>query len=131
MTEWLRRASKVRAGHEPDLDLLVELFRSIAPQLKCPDCGRTGLSTAAATDEDADWPETRACRSCGKTIAPERLEAIPDAVFCAACQGKEESGESGDIEYCPKCGAPMALRLSRSPGMTRYVMACTNKPSCR
>ena len=27
------------------------------------------------------------CAKCGKPIAPERLEAIPDTVTCVSCQG--------------------------------------------
>lgn len=28
------------------------------------------------------------CRNCGKTIEPERLEAMPTAVYCIACSKK-------------------------------------------
>jgi len=30
------------------------------------------------------------CRSCGRQIAPERLEAIPYATLCIECKRKEE-----------------------------------------
>ena len=62
----------------------------------------------------------------------ERLELLPDTTFCAACQRKAERGETTtETEYCPKCGAPMAVRLSRAAGLTRYVLVCTAQPPCR
>lgn len=30
------------------------------------------------------------CDNCGQPIAPERMEAIPDAMLCIACQAKLE-----------------------------------------
>jgi RNA polymerase-binding protein DksA len=33
-----------------------------------------------------------ACRSCGQSISPERLEAIPWATRCIDCKRKEERG---------------------------------------
>jgi predicted RNA-binding Zn-ribbon protein involved in translation (DUF1610 family) len=132
MIRWLRAAGKVRVGREPDPELLDELFRSTAVQFECPGCGKSGLVARPSAGDDADWPEMRPCTACGRTIAPERLEAIPDATLCAACQQREESGEGPvEVEYCPKCGSPMSLRLSRSPGVSRYVMVCTGNPPCR
>ncbi|MFP3960075.1 MAG: TraR/DksA family transcriptional regulator [Spirochaetaceae bacterium] len=32
------------------------------------------------------------CRSCGKPISQERLEAIPDALLCIDCQREREGG---------------------------------------
>ena len=40
----------------------------------------------------------------------------------SACQRAAESGKAGETEYCPLCGSPLALRLSRSAGLARYVM---------
>jgi ssDNA-binding Zn-finger/Zn-ribbon topoisomerase 1 len=129
MVRWLRRAKKVRPGREPDLEILVELFQAVAPQLSCPECGQQGLVVGLA---EADWPEERPCAACGKLIAPERLEAVPDATLCAACQRDEEHGRlPAEVEYCPKCGAPMALRPTKSAGVTRYEMVCTAIPPCR
>lgn len=34
-------------------------------------------------------------------------------------------------DYCPRCGGPMELRLSRSGGITRYVLVCAANPPCR
>ena len=132
MVRWLRSVQKARALREPDPEFLAEVFRSAADGFCCPRCEQTGLAVMPVADDDSDWPETRPCSACGKTIPPERLQAIPGATLCAGCQQNEERGEGpAEVEYCPKCGAPMALRLSRSPGMTRYVMRCTAQPPCR
>jgi DnaK suppressor protein len=31
------------------------------------------------------------CDNCGKEIAPERLEALPQAALCIKCKGRQES----------------------------------------
>lgn len=33
------------------------------------------------------------CEDCGQKIAPERVEALPDATRCVGCQGAWERGE--------------------------------------
>jgi len=51
---------------------------------------------------------------------------------CLACSWAEESGQApAAVEFCPRCGAPMELRPSKSAGVTRYVMTCTANPPCR
>lgn len=34
------------------------------------------------------------CRACGRPIAAERLEAVPEADLCLACQGERERAEA-------------------------------------
>jgi len=132
MARWLRTARKIRPGHEPEPEILVELFRSAAGLLACPECGQQGLTAAPAEEDQADWPEARTCESCGKPIPPERIEAVPGAVLCARCQEREEQGvQTVEGEYCPKCGSLMKLQLSRSGGVARYKLVCTNNPPCR
>lgn len=129
---WLRQANKVRFGREPEPEILGELFRATAGQLKCPRCGHFGLTASRAPDDDLDWPGEVPCAVCGKPIPAERLQAIPSAKLCAACQNHEETGGStGEPEFCPRCGSRMALRLSKSTGITRYTMSCTATPPCR
>ena len=55
---------------------------------------RTLLEAARATAAAAERALQRfangsygTCERCGKAIAPERLEAIPDTVTCVSCQG--------------------------------------------
>jgi predicted RNA-binding Zn-ribbon protein involved in translation (DUF1610 family) len=111
---------------------MYEVFRATADKFACPECRHVGLSAAPAPDDGTDWPDARDCASCGKPISQERLEAVPGATLCAACQRDEELGRARtEIEYCPRCGAPMELRLSRAGGLTRYVLACTASPPCR
>jgi predicted RNA-binding Zn-ribbon protein involved in translation (DUF1610 family) len=130
MLDWLRSVRMVRRGAEPELAVLGELFRSGAGKFQCPDCGALGLAIRPAAEEDDEaWGMARRCDACGKPIARERLDALPDTRLCAACQAGDERGEScGPAEYCPKCGAVMTLRQSRGAGLSRYEMMC---PNCR
>lgn len=131
MIRWLRAAKKVRPGREPEDDILVEVFRGSVGQLSCPRCGQTGLAIGAAREEAA-WGDEPICSECHKPIPPQRLEAVPGTTRCAACQQQEERGGlPEEVEYCPRCGAAMALRLSTSGGVSRYVLTCTAQPPCR
>lgn len=130
VTAWLGKARKLRAGRPLEDDVAFEVLRGAAGALACPACGGRGLAVQPVVEED--WPEARRCAYCRQPISPERLEALPDADCCAACQQRAERGNAPtEVEYCPKCGAPLVLRLSRSAGITRYVRACTNVPPCR
>jgi DNA-directed RNA polymerase subunit RPC12/RpoP len=131
MIRWLRAAKKVRPGREPEDDILVEIFRGSAGQWACPSCGQKGLAVQPARDDTA-WADEPLCRDCRKPIPRERLLALPGTTLCAACQRAEELGQGpNEVEYCPRCGAPMALRLSCAGGLSRYVLACTAEPPCR
>ncbi len=132
MVDWLRRARKLRAGSDAETAIVEELFRASAAQFRCPKCGRKGLRAAAPAEDLADWPESVLCSSCRQQIPPERSAAVPGTRLCAACQNDEEAGRGKqEIDYCPRCGSPMELRLSRSRGITRYVLTCTANPPCR
>ena len=132
VARWLRQAKKLRAESKPDAEILHELLRATVGQLACPKCGTRGLAVGPAPEDLTAWPGDVVCKACGKTISRERLEAVPGATLCADCQRAEETGRPNvEIEYCPKCGAPMELRPKRSGGLTRYVMACTADPPCR
>jgi hypothetical protein len=129
--EWLRRARKLRAGELPEWEIMVEVLRAAAAKLVCPDCGATGL-VALPADEGAGWPRAANCEVCGSLIPAERLAALPGATRCAACQRAEEAGRTpAATEFCPRCGAAMELKPSKSAGVTRYVMTCTANPPCR
>jgi hypothetical protein len=130
MVAWLRGAGKLRAHRPVEDDIMAELLRAAADELACPSCGRIGLGVGP--DDEEPWPEAVVCSICRKPIPAERVEALPEADMCAACQKLAESGAVPvELEYCPKCGAPMTLQLSRSAGLTRYVQVCTNVPPCR
>ena len=127
--EQLRSVQMLRAGASVDAELLPELFTIAAGKSACPDCGRVGLAAIPEDPSDRDWPGGPACETCGRIIAHERLLALPGAKHCASCQQALERGElSGEADYCPRCGAVMQLRPTRSAGLTRYAMVC---PACR
>ncbi len=125
-------ARRLKRTSELSLEMLSELFRAAAGSLICPECEHVGLKLKPRSDLDENWPGGRACSACAKTIPQERLELYPEATLCAACQGKIDRGERvGDMDYCPRCGAPMQLRPRQSGGITRYEMVCTARPPCR
>lgn len=130
MIDWLRRVRMVRHGMAPEPELLGELFRAAAAKFVCPNCGTTGLAVRPAHQEnDEAWGMARRCEVCRQPIARERLQALPDARLCAACQATDECGAaSGPAEYCPKCGSVMVVRPTRGAGVTRYRLTC---PHCR
>ncbi len=126
MIRWLRATGKLRPQADLELELLYELFRVHAAGFACPACGNVGLAVGEAID---DWSEDRRCEACGRTIAPERLEFLPNATLCASCQQDEERGRGKrEHDYCPRCGAVMELRRAATGGVTRYVLSC---PACR
>jgi len=127
MLDWLRKANMLRRDVGPDAELLGELFRAAVARSNCPACGESSLVVRAVSESNEDWGMARACAECGRPIARERLELLPTATLCAACQGAADRGESGAAEYCPKCGAVMVLK-PRGGGVTRYHMTC---PQCR
>ena len=115
VVRWLRKARKLRTGKRPELEILHEVLRAAAGALACPECAKVGLRLGPATDDEADWPGAKPCAACGEPISEERLGLLPGATLCAACQRDEESGRgTGETEYCPRCGAPMKLRASRT-----------------
>lgn len=127
----LRAAGKIRAGRMAPGELLYELFRGVVDQLACPACGQKALIVSAQRDEDG-WPEPRRCDGCGRPIPAERLKALPDVWLCAPCQQAAEEGRDvGPVEYCPRCGEPLTIKLSGGAGVTRYRRACTGNPPCR
>lgn len=135
MVAMLRAAGLLKAKSDSSPDVIRELFRASAAKLKCPGCGAIGLSTRGADEamraamRDEDWGQDRACEACRAPIPPERLELLPDARLCAACQQEEDCGELADQrEFCPRCGAVMRLVSRRGAGIARYTMRC---PSCR
>lgn len=134
----LRLVGLLRRDGEPGDELIAELLPGAVGRMTCPGCKRIGLRvgvTEGADSEDWDdgWQTAVLCEACRKPIDPERLEALPDTRRCTACQQKSESGvvEEDEPEFCPRCGALLELRVSRSGGLTRYRLFCTGAPPCR
>lgn len=130
MVRRLRAAGLLKARSDASPEVVRELFIASAARLSCGDCGAIGLTVEAAAElDDEAWGQARACQVCGKPIPPERLELLPDARLCIACQAKDERGDADDErEFCPRCGAVMQLVSGRGAGIARYAMRC---PNCR
>ncbi len=127
---WLRR------DKEPDDAMVEALIVESAPRMTCPGCRGIGLAVREAEDEEDDfdaWQAATLCEVCRQPIDPERLEFLPEAKRCAACQHLAETDAlpDDDLEFCPKCGALVELRVSRGSGITRYKRFCTGDPPCR
>jgi len=116
----------LRRQAQPDNDTVRELFRNSAAKFQCEVCGQRGLSVRIATDQG--WPQQRACEICGAPIPAERLEVLPLAVRCAACEAKSQHGGEDEREFCPRCGEVLKLRLSTGTGISRYTLTC---PRCK
>jgi RNA polymerase-binding transcription factor DksA len=129
IVDWLRRERRIRGDVEHEPEMIAELFRASADRLRCPQCAAVGLvARTVEAENDEAWGMARPCAVCGRPIDRERLEALPAATLCVACQSRDDRGESPDApEYCPKCGSAMVVRQTRTPGVTRYVVAC---PQC-
>lgn len=128
---WLRRAGKLRAGRQPEPDILYEVLCATVGQLACPKCGKVGLAVGPPGEDLTEWPGPRRCQSCSKPIPKARREAMPHATRCADCQRDSELGRPTEqTQHCPRCGAPLEVRVSRSGGSTRYVLACSANPPC-
>ena len=118
---------RVEAEDAKDLDYLLQLAGSVKEKLNCPTCGAGNYQPELASNEDVSWGDSRKCAGCQTLISPERLEVFPDSTLCPACQQKAEKGDSGQAEYCPRCGTPMQVRQRRGRGIAAYELAC---PSC-
>jgi len=129
----LRNAGTLRRATECSREMLLELLRSHANKMTCDSCDRVGLTVATDTKDanddfdDGDWNEVRLCRGCRKPIPDERLELFPNEVLCASCkeQGVSPAGPT-EQEYCERCGGLMKMQQSRSGGISRYVMRCSD-----
>ncbi len=127
------RSIGMLARETPDDATLMELAKAASDRLPCPECQQTGLTFEVALDDDPDvWGDPIPCELCGELIPAERLEVFPSSKVCARCQAKLDRGEqAGPLEYCPRCGSPMTLRLSRGSGITRYQWVCSLGTQCR
>jgi DnaK suppressor protein len=72
-------ADQGSATFERELDMTLE------------DNVRDALASVRGALARMDAGEYGTCARCGKTIANERLEAIPTATLCISCKSEEES----------------------------------------
>lgn len=131
MVGQLRAAGILKATSDSSPDVIRALYVASAAKLACPDCEAAGISAREApAEDDAAWGQRRVCEGCRAPIPRERLEFLPDARLCAACQAGDERGETSaaEREFCPRCGEVMQVAATRGAGITRYAMRC---PACR
>ncbi len=129
---WLRGGGFLLDRKAPSAAALRELLLSSGSRLSCPECGCEGLDVKPHHAGEGDWQEAVTCEVCRKPIPLERLAALPGVRRCVGCQQEAESGRAREEpEYCPKCGAPLVLRVSQGGGTTRYKLFCTGSPPCR
>jgi hypothetical protein len=93
----------------------------------------------ALTDAVVEVP-VRPCASCGRPILPERLEVLPAATQCVACQQRAETAATdwrvSEVE-CPRCAAQgrksrLVWRTARDPSkFAGYFLGCSRFPDCR
>lgn len=140
----LRTLGLLRRSPHPLSEVVNELLKANVHRLTCDACLQTGLynpsfstgisvrRSAAPDDDEGDWQQARICELCREPISPDRLEVFPAAKRCAKCQDIAERGADPDpVEYCPKCGSVLEMRVSSGGGITRYKQFCTGNPPCR
>jgi hypothetical protein len=134
----LRTLGLLRRSPHPPTELVSELLKVNIHRLACDACHHTGLygptvsAGSESDDDDGDWQQARICEVCREPISPDRLEVFPTAKRCAKCQDLADRGAEPDpIEYCPKCGEVLEMRVSGGGGITRYKQFCTGNPPCR
>ncbi len=128
----LQLVGQLRRDKNPDDAIVLALLSECSPLMTCPGCKTIGLavSDVDALDDDGDWQTAVLCEVCRQPIDPERMEVLPDTRRCTECQHKGETGTlHDDLEFCPRCGALVELRVSRGGGITRYKRFCTG--GCR
>jgi ribonuclease HI len=88
----------------------------------------------SAAGEEEKGP---ACPDCGQTIPAERLEAVPGATLCVACQRDKEIEPAVErTPECPRCAqkgikAPLVWRTARAPARSGYFLGCSRYPACQ
>jgi hypothetical protein len=133
----LRSIGMLRRDPDPDDEMIRVLMVDSVSRMICPNCSEKRLTAHPLNSdelpEDVEWQTAVLCEVCRQPIPPERLEAIPTAKRCVTCQGKAEvtTGADETADYCPHCGAPVQIRVSRGAGIMRYKRFCTGNPPCR
>ena len=109
-----------------DRKSIKDLLAGLGSRIVCPECRSTGVEARPCDSDDDDWQQAVVCEICRKPIPLERLEALPGVRRCVKCQqSSEKPAPASEPEFCPKCGAPLILKVGRGAGITRYKLVCT------
>ena len=117
---------KMKRQRAPDLEILLEVFRTTPDTAACPDCGLSPREISVVTD-DFDDLAPRKCEHCSVIIPPERLEVFPDITTCTQCisQPNNLATEMSASDFCARCGDLMMTAQTHRGGISRYVFKCS------
>jgi hypothetical protein len=119
-----------------DADSLRASISAALPRLRCTGCGQRRAKWAEF-DGDATGSETLqeavACEVCDRVIPQARLDALPGATRCVACEALTETvvERSAAPCLCPRCGRKLCWRVRRVEEPVKYFLGCSRFPSCR
>ena len=122
MHQQLSALGKLTKQVEPDLEILLELFRITPETATCDACGKTSVSIAPLADEFDDLSPRR-CVLCNAIIATERLEVLPHVETCTPCSANP-NGPLTSSDFCSLCGDLVSVESTRRRGITQYISRC-------
>lgn len=125
----LRQHGHFRRADADSAEVVLALLELVAASWSCDRCPSNGLAVTrdhrlAACEEESAWENSRPCAKCRRSIAPERLEALPNATLCIACETGSRDANHEEPSFCTRCGARMEVARSRRAGPTRYILEC-------
>ncbi len=95
VTVKVERNTPLSSAQDDDLAPYLEMDQAIASGRNRARAQELALLNAAVARFDADPDAYGICTGCEEEIAPRRLELMPQARLCVACQSKGESRGAG------------------------------------
>lgn len=89
------RTDGAKVGGDEDEQPLNEMLQAIASNRNRMAARTLALIDAALARLQNEPEDFGYCQDCGDGIAPRRLEAMPYAEFCIACQSKQDEHRGG------------------------------------
>ena len=119
MQQELNALGKLTKQTEPEVDIMLELYRTTPATANCGQCGRAAISIMETADEFDDL-DPRRCEGCNAVINRERLEVFPNVQTCTTCA--DNTAPAGTpVDYCIVCGDLMSVVTTSRHGITRYI----------
>lgn len=131
---WLQRAGHLRKLQDPHSPLIEALIPGALGISVCHVCQGTGMTIQVkqggtpVLEDEAEWGVARLCEDCRQPISRERLEALPEAQKCMACQSTATCAVAVSTlsdENCPRCGNWLHWETLRSSVRT-HRLVCRN-----